>query len=167
MRYLTVVLLLGLGACDEVSPKFSAAKRDDIRQVPLATVQAVPESVLVVQDNKHLKVVAATATPATFKTVRVLVTAYCPCSRCCGRMTGKTSTGGNAWRTGVAADPTWLPYGTRVAIEGYGETIVDDTGAAMKKRRWIAGVPRMDVRMNYHHDARQWGAQYLDVRVFH
>lgn len=103
--------------------------------------------------------------PPAFNVVTVRTSGYCPCARCCGRMTGRTSTRSNAWVSGVAADPTWLPYGTVVIVPGYGEATIDDTGGDMKRRKWN-GTPRLDVRFTYHWEAREWGIKYLDVKVF-
>jgi len=96
-----------------------------------------------------------------------MVTAYCPCARCCGSFAnGRTSTGASAWRPGLAAAPLALPYGTRVFVPGYGVSAVDDTGGAMRRSWQVRGQLHIDVRMNYHHEARVWGVQYLHVRIY-
>jgi 3D (Asp-Asp-Asp) domain-containing protein len=101
----------------------------------------------------------------TMRTLRCRVTAYCPCARCCDEMTGRTATGTNAWRPGVASDWAALPAGTRVRIEGYGVAEVDDTGAAMRRSWRDRGEVHLDVRMTYHWQARQWGSRWMDVEV--
>ena len=96
-----------------------------------------------------------------------MVTAYCPCARCCGSFAdGRTSTGASAWRPGLAAAPLALPYGTRVFVPGYGHSVVDDTGGAMRRSWRTRGQIHIDVRMNYHYEARVWGVQYLNVRIY-
>ncbi len=96
-----------------------------------------------------------------------MVTAYCPCSKCCGSLSsGITSIGKNAWSPGLAADPVYLDYGTRVLVPGYGLSIVDDTGGAMRRHWRRDGVLHIDVRMTYHYEARQWGKQYLRVKIY-
>ncbi|MDR0362559.1 MAG: 3D domain-containing protein [Planctomycetota bacterium] len=96
-----------------------------------------------------------------------LVTAYCPCARCCGRHSqGITSTGKNAWTRGLAAEPVYLAYGTRVYVPGYGLERIDDTGGAMRRHWRRNGLLHIDVRMTYHFEARQWGKQYLRVRIY-
>lgn len=96
-----------------------------------------------------------------------MVTAYCPCSRCCGRFAnGVTSIGGNAWEPGLAAEPEYLVYGTRVFVPGYGLSTVDDTGGAMRRHWKRNGVLHIDVRMTYHQEARLWGKQYLRVKIY-
>jgi 3D (Asp-Asp-Asp) domain-containing protein len=96
-----------------------------------------------------------------------LVTAYCPCSKCCGHHSpGITSIGKNAWTPGLATDPVNLDYGTRVFVPGYGHSVVDDTGGAMRRHWRRDGVLHIDVRMTYHHEARSWGKQYLRVKIY-
>ena len=102
------------------------------------------------------------------KTINVIATAYCPCARCCGRMSGKTSTNKNAWKPGVAADPRAIPYNTIIHVPGYDRAdlvAVDDTGGAMR-RAWGQGYVLIDVRMTYHWQARQWGRKELSIKVY-
>jgi 3D (Asp-Asp-Asp) domain-containing protein len=102
-----------------------------------------------------------------YRSERALVTAYCPCEKCCGFWAhkGLTSTGKSAWTEGAAADPLLLPYGTQVFIPDYGITEIDDTGGAMRSAR-KRGVLHIDVRMTYHYEARQWGSRYLYIRIY-
>lgn len=96
-----------------------------------------------------------------------LVTAYCPCAKCCGIMAiGITSIGKNAWTPGLAADPEYLDYGTQVFVPGYGLSNIDDTGGAMRRHWRRHGLLHIDVRMTYHYEARQWGKQYLRVKIY-
>lgn len=133
-----------------------------VKQYPRVSVAGI--EVQAPPDKVTIRVVARPA--PVYSVVRVRVSAYCPCARCCGRMTGQTSTQTSAWVPGVAADQSWLTAGTRVEVPGYGRTVVDDTGGRMKKKYWN-GIPRLDVRFTYHWEARQWGIQYLDCRIFH
>ncbi|MCC8180742.1 MAG: 3D domain-containing protein [Planctomycetes bacterium] len=96
-----------------------------------------------------------------------LVTAYCPCPKCCGTQSpGITSIGKNAWTPGLAADPLYLGYGTRVNVPGYGLSVVDDTGGAMRRHWRKNGFLHIDVRMTYHWEARRWGKQYIRVKIY-
>lgn len=96
-----------------------------------------------------------------------LVTAYCPCARCCGsQSSGVTSTGKSAWTPGLAAEPDYLNYGTKVLVPGYGLAVVDDTGGAMRRHWRQNGLLHIDVRMTYHNEARRWGKQYLRVKIY-
>ena len=96
-----------------------------------------------------------------------LVTAYCPCAKCCGTHSpGITSIGKNAWTPGLAADPLKLDYGTEVFVDGYGMSVVDDTGGAMRRHWRRDGILHIDVRMTYHYEAREWGKRYMRVKIY-
>lgn len=99
------------------------------------------------------------------KQVVALVTAYCPCTKCCGKSSnGVTSTGKDAYSRGVAVDPKAIPYGATVVIPGYGTVKADDTGGAMRKA-WSEGKYHLDVRYKRHGDALQWGRRRLRITV--
>lgn len=88
------------------------------------------------------------------------ITYYCPCALCCGKYaTGYTSTGTLATegRT-VAVDPTVIPYGTQVVIDGLGEFIAEDCGGAIKGNI-------IDVFMIDHQRALECGVDYFDVYI--
>ena len=96
-----------------------------------------------------------------------LVTAYCPCSKCCGYATpGRTSIGKSAWKPGIAADPRAIAYGTEVYVKGYGRKKVDDTGGAMRRSWRRKGVLHLDIRMTYHYQAVKWGRRMMKVRIY-
>lgn len=63
------------------------------------------------------------------------LTAYCDCSECQGKWVGQTSTGATPTpgRT-IAVDPTVIPYGTHVLIDGI-EYVAEDCGGAIKGYR--------------------------------
>lgn len=95
------------------------------------------------------------------------VTAYCPCTRCCGPAArGVTASGKPVTANGgrfVAADRS-LPFGTMVRVPGYpaqaaGEWVpVLDRGGAIKGNR-------LDVFFQTHAQARAWGVRTLKVEV--
>lgn len=109
----------------------------------------------------------ALTTKRKYREVWATVTAYCPCSRCCGRGSpGVTSTGRSAWVRGIAADPKAIAYGTRIEVPGYGLHVVDDTGGAMRRSWRTKGRLHLDIRMNYHWQARKWGRRLLKVKIY-
>lgn len=85
------------------------------------------------------------------------LTAYCPCTRCCGKDDGITSTGTLAaeGRT-IAVDPRVIPYGTHVLLifpDGTQRTyIAEDCGSG------VTGS-RIDVFFGDHQAARVFGVQ--------
>jgi 3D (Asp-Asp-Asp) domain-containing protein len=102
---------------------------------------------------------------STTRTLRLQVTAYCPCKICCGaRAHGVTASGHRVNYAGgkfVAADTDLLPFGTKLSIPGYhnGRTVeVIDRGGDIKGRH-------IDVFFPTHKQAQEWGVQYVDVKV--
>lgn len=90
--------------------------------------------------------------------ITVTATAYCPCKKCCGKSDGITATGtkATAGRT-IAVDPSIIPYGTEIIINGH-TYIAEDTGGAVKGNR-------VDIFFDTHEEARQFGRQILTARV--
>lgn len=86
------------------------------------------------------------------------ITHYCPCEKCCGKgATGTTASGtkATAGRT-IATDPSVIPTGTQVVIEGHTYT-AEDTGGAIKGKR-------IDIFVDDHQEALRLGTK--DVEVF-
>lgn len=90
--------------------------------------------------------------------IRMLATAYCPCSSCCGSNSGSTATGLPAGKGVVAVDPRVIPLGTKLYISEYGEAIAGDTGGS------IVGQ-RIDLGFNSHSEALAWGKGWVVVEV--
>jgi 3D (Asp-Asp-Asp) domain-containing protein len=109
------------------------------------------------------------------------ITAYCPCTICCGAgARGITATGlrVESHPYGIAADPDLLPYGTRIVF-GAGDNPlcrlmdrhalprilrVDDTGGAVVREGHEHGILRLDVRVRLHRTAVRIGR--FRMRVF-
>jgi 3D (Asp-Asp-Asp) domain-containing protein len=104
-----------------------------------------------------------TALPHT-KIIWMEVTAYCPCTKCCGPHASGTTASGksvnyNAGRF-VAADTALLPFGSKVIVPGYGQMPVEviDRGSAIKGNR-------LDVFFPTHEQATSWGRQWIPVTI--
>lgn len=85
------------------------------------------------------------------------ITHYCPCSICCGPWAnGVTSTGVTATtnRT-IAVDPTQIPYGSKVVINGQ-VYVAEDCGGAIKKNC-------IDIYVATHEEGEEKGVYYTDV----
>ena len=98
-----------------------------------------------------------------WQTVRMRVTAYCACKKCCGKFADGITACGHKIRQGdtfAAADKRYS-FGTEMVISGYnkGKPIkVLDRGGAIRGNR-------LDVFFNSHRKAMQWGVKYIDVKV--
>ena len=91
------------------------------------------------------------------------ITAYDPCKRCCGKTDGITASGHKGHYGYVACN--WLKFGTRVNIEGLGTFVVEDRGAKSLFGSKSNHIKHLDVFMNSHKEARQFGVQYREVTV--
>ena len=58
----------------------------------------------------------------------------------------------------IAVDPSVIPLGSRVWVEGYGEAIAGDTGGAIKGHK-------IDVLMPSDADARNWGRKTVKIVI--
>ena len=100
---------------------------------------------------------------AQWQTVRMRVTAYCACRKCCGKFADGITASGHKIRPGdtfAAADKRYS-FGTKMVIAGYnkGKPIkVLDRGGAIRGNR-------LDVFFNSHKKALKWGVKYIDVKV--
>lgn len=107
------------------------------------------------------------------RTIDVKATAYCLCKKCCGKSPsnanyGVTASGlkiipGTGMKV-VASDPSVIPLGTKVYIEGlygasdYGYAVVADTGSAIKNLK-------IDLYMETHQMALNWGVKTVRVYI--
>ena len=85
------------------------------------------------------------------------LTAYCPCSICCGEWAGGPCASGNYPSAGYTVACNSLPMGTVIYIEGYGTYVVEDTGGM--------GGSVIDIFFNTHEEALAFGASYANVYI--
>lgn len=98
-----------------------------------------------------------------WRTVRMRVTGYCACAKCCGDSSDGITASNHRIRRGdvfVAADKRH-PFGTEMVIPGYNDSQpvkVLDRGRAIRGNR-------LDLYFSSHHQAKKWGIKHLDVLV--
>lgn len=93
------------------------------------------------------------------RAMEVTATAYYPGPESCGpNATGYTYTGVKAGRGIVAVDPTVIPLGTRLYIEGYGYGLAADIGGAIKGNK-------IDLCYDTLAEARKWGKRRVIVYI--
>ncbi len=179
---IAAVVIFTLGAAGAVVGR--AASKEDVKEaaavdaagvqvekaeeavVELASAKIAPEVAEKIV-NPEMLVPVVVVTPAalpTIKTIEMEVTAYCPCTKCCGpKAQGITASGKNVhYNDGrfVAADRKFA-FGTKLIIPGYaaGKTVeVTDRGGAIKGNK-------LDVYFHSHTEALKWGRQKLTVTV--
>lgn len=98
-----------------------------------------------------------------WQTVRMRVTGYCACRKCCGRFADGITACGHKIRRGdafAAADRKYS-FGTEMIVAGYnnGKPIkVLDRGGAIRGNK-------LDLFFHSHKRARKWGVKYIDVQI--
>lgn len=98
-----------------------------------------------------------------WRVVRMKVTAYCPCRRCCGRHADGITACNHRIRPGdvfVAADKRYA-FGTEMIIPGYN----DNQPIKVKDRGRLIKGNHLDVFFHSHQQAQKWGVKTLDVLV--
>jgi 3D (Asp-Asp-Asp) domain-containing protein len=120
---------------------------------------------LVDESTLPAKATPTFASVPTTRTIRMEVTAYCPCVKCCGpKAQGITASGKLITLNGgkfVAADTSVLPFGTKLVIPGYADNQaveVADRGGAIKGNK-------LDLFFPTHEAALVWGRQMVEVTV--
>lgn len=94
-----------------------------------------------------------------YKTLTARVTAYCGCTSCSGKWGTQTSTGATCTqgRT-IAVDPSVIPLGSKVEINGHTYT-AEDTGGGVKGNH-------IDIYFASHSATQAWGSKTLTVKVY-
>ena len=87
-----------------------------------------------------------------------IITAYCPCMKCCGKTDGITASGDKATEGVTVAMDKSMPFGTKIYIDGVGERIVQDRGGAIKGNR-------IDLYFDSHQEALNFGRQTKQVTI--
>ena len=99
---------------------------------------------------KQQKTVAdAAAKQEASRTIQVVATSYC--------LVGTAADGATVGRGVIAVDPSVIPLGSRVDVEGYGEAVAADTGGAIKGNRIDVWLPCGE--------AYAWGVQTVNLTI--
>ena len=91
------------------------------------------------------------------------ITAYCACKKCCGKTDAITASGKKAQYGFVACN--WLPFGTKVYINGLGYFTVQDRGAKSLFGSKNNHIKHLDVYLVTHKEALNFGVKHLEVTV--
>jgi 3D (Asp-Asp-Asp) domain-containing protein len=144
--------------------------------IPLSSLVIVPaeQDTCAAAGNSENSQIAAVPEPASlntaiegslsqWRTVRMRVTAYCPCPLCCGSLASGRTANSYVIRRGdrFVAAPKKYPFGTEIVVPKYNRDKpikVLDRGGTIKSNR-------LDVFSPSHTQAAKWGVKYLDVKV--
>ena len=109
------------------------------------------------------KKATTTRTSSNSNSFKGNITAYCGCSKCCGKWATNDSVkygaSGMKLVSGYSVASDYYPMGTILYIEGYGKVQVADRFGAGH------GKSRIDIYFNSHSTALQWGRQYRNISV--
>lgn len=100
---------------------------------------------------------------AQWQTIRMRVSAYCPCEKCCGKYADGITACGHKIRPGdafVAADKRFS-FGTEMIVPGYN----NDKPIKVLDRGGTIRGNHLDVFFHTHEQALRWGVKYIDVKV--
>ena len=109
---------------------------------------------------KAVKPYVETVTLSTKESLgEFVITAYCPCEKCCGEYADGLTASGTVATEGrtCAVDPEVIPLGTEIEIDGV-KYIAEDVGGAIKGNR-------IDICFNDHRSALQYGVKCKEVYV--
>ena len=144
----TAAFIIGVG-CGYTSGSMTKAPNETAVTITEQTTQkrSTAEIVAEIENNTEAGLISL----GNFK-----ATAYCPCVKCCGKSDGITATGtqATAGRT-IAVDPSIIPYGTEIIIDGHTYTAEDCGGVIDGKT--------VDIFFNTHEEALQFGVQEVEI----
>lgn len=125
---------------------------EEVVKEPVNKIVQVQKNVATSRSSLPRTSSAAQANGETYK-----ITAYCSCSKCCGKSTGRTASGTQATAGRTVAASSKFAFGTKLNIGGNIYT-VEDRGGAINGNK-------IDIFVNSHSEALQWGVKYLPVSV--
>ncbi|MEI4770042.1 3D domain-containing protein [Psychrobacillus sp. FJAT-51614] len=100
-----------------------------------------------------------TKSPLAEDEMLVIATAYTAyCYGCSGTTAYGIDLRSNPEEKVIAVDPSIIPLGTKVWVEGYGEAIAGDTGGAIKGNRIDVFIPSYD-------HAIEWGVKEIKLKI--
>lgn len=136
-------------------PKVTIATSVESKPVPVSnTVTATKK-----EESTKTPVPSRSSTETNGKSMYMSSTAY---TAFCAGCSGITRTGidlrSNPHLKVIAVDPSVIPLGTKVHVEGYGNAIAGDTGGAIKGNK-------IDVFLPEHSAAIAWGRKQVKVTI--
>ena len=125
---------------------------EEIIKNPVDKIVQVQSKSVITSRSSFSRVTGTSGKSGVYK-----VTAYCACMQCCGKTNGITASGAKATANHTIAAPSTFAFGTKVVINGI-TYVVEDRGGAIQGNR-------IDIYMDSHQEALQWGVRYVEVEV--
>ena len=152
------IIQSGEDGIKEVTYKIKYQNDVEIEKIVLSEIIIKEPINKIVQVQKNITTSRSGSTISTTGETKIFkITAYCPCSKCCGKQTGITASGTRATAGRTIAASSQYSFGTKLLINGNVYT-VEDRGGAIKGNK-------IDIYMNTHSEALAWGVKYLPVQV--
>ena len=139
---------------------------DDGAKNDLATITSVQVAADISENNSEMDsntpvFNTSITSPPTSSGLELTVTATAYTAYCTG-CSGTTAYGidlrSNPDQKVIAVDPSIIPLGTKVWVEGYGEAIAGDVGSAIKGHK-------IDVFIPSYENAMEWGVKKVKLKV--
>ena len=155
------VLQQGKDGLKEVTYKVKYQNEVEIEKTVISEVVITEPVDKIVQVQKvqtsRSSTLPRTSSSSTTGGTTYKITAYCSCSKCCGKATGRTASGTKATAGRTVAASSKFAFGTKLNIGGHIYT-VEDRGGAVNGNK-------IDIFVNTHAEALQWGVRYMNVSV--
>jgi uncharacterized protein YabE (DUF348 family) len=126
------------------------------------TIQESSDRIVAVGTKTISQTVSRKAEPAAAKSKKEFYVSSTAYTANCAGCSGVTATGydlnANPNAKVIAVDPSVIPLGTKVYVEGYGYAIASDTGGAIKGNK-------IDVFINSKSAATRWGRKTVKIKI--
>lgn len=166
IQWAVILFLLALLIVSLASRPGAAAanvQSDPPEETTQADTSLAETSTVVVEPTLALPAVSFEPEPEPVLLGEFKLTTYCPCEKCCGKPKGDPWYGVTAYgytatagRT-IAVDPSVIPIGTEVIINGH-TYVAEDVGGAIKENR-------IDIYFETHQEALEFGVQTALVYI--
>lgn len=119
-----------------------------------------PDTEVVEVEPVEVKSVTTTEPPRLVSLGTFRLTAYCNCTKCCGKWAGGPTASGTMPQAGrtIAVDTSVIPMGTQVMINGR-YYIAEDTGSGIDGNC-------IDIYFDSHEKALEFGVKYMEAFVY-
>ena len=153
----TINVTKNIESTKETEPVAVAKNTEATKEVKAVNVTKNIEPTKV---NEPVAVANPSPVPSeAMRELTVSATAYTAyCEGCSGTTAYGIDLRSNPDRKVIAVDPTVIPLGTKVWVEGYGEAIAGDIGSAIKGHK-------IDLFMPSYDNAIAWGRQTVKLKI--
>jgi 3D (Asp-Asp-Asp) domain-containing protein/LysM repeat protein len=121
--------------------------------------QVVETAEMVIEEDPVIEEPAPVESQENTKEITFTATAYtASCEGCSGITATGVNIKDNPDKKVISVDPSVIPLGTEVYVEGYGYAVAADTGGAIKGNKIDVFIPEKQ-------DAINWGKQQVEVKI--